>query len=165
MCAAGWLLLAGIPAVWPLYDPERRRPRPADVALKTAAFPHNGYSMTRTGMCFRPTVQDRAGSILFHMPAIKRAFGTPVPGGSDDQIRSPKEFRFIPQELLQVASSTLDLKMGEVGLQPLGQGLRLVTANRRSTQRMPADIWPTQGITINQNDATDSRLCKHTDDR
>ena len=164
MRAAGRLLLACIPAVRPLYDPERRRPCPADVTLKTAAFPHDSYSMTRAGMCFRPTVQDRAGPILIHMPAIKHAFGTPAPGGRDNQIRRPQEFRFVSHQLLQVASSALDLKMRKVGLQALGQRLRFLTANRRSTQRMPPDIWPTQGITINQNYAAHARLSKRTGD-
>ena len=108
--------------------------------------------MTRTSMRFSPAVQNRAGPTLFDMPAVECTFGAPASGGSDDQVGHLHKVKVASQELVQVASTGLDLKMGKVDLQPLGQCLRLVAANRCRTQRMPADIWPTQVIVINQND-------------
>ena len=165
MCTAGRLLLACIAAVRPVHDLERRRSRPADVALETAPFAHDGHSMTRTSMCFRPAVQDRAGPTLFNMPAVERAFGAPASGGRDDQVGRLQKFEVALQELMQAASTDLDLKMRKIGLQPLGQSLRFVAANCGGTQRMPADIWPTQVIIFNQNDPARARLRERAGDR
>ena len=77
MRAAGWFLLATIPAVRPVYDLERRRSCPANIALEAAAFAHDGHCMTRTSMCFRPAVQNRVGPTLINVPAVERAFARP----------------------------------------------------------------------------------------
>ena len=130
------------------------------MALKTATFAHDSHRMTRAGMCFRPAVQDRAGPTLFNMPAVERAFCAPASGGRDDQVGRLHEFSVALQEFLQAASPILDLKMGKVGLQTLGQGLRFVAANRRSTQRMHTNIWPTNNIIVDQNDPARTRLRK-----
>ena len=156
MRAARRLLLASIPTVRPFHDLERRRSRPTYVALKTATFAHDGYSMTCTGVCFRPTVQDRAGPTLFNMPAVKCAFGAPVPGGCDDQVGRFQEFKVALQELLQVASSALDLKMGKVGLQPLGQRLRLCCGQ---LPRHPADAGRHLANSRHHNQPERSCLC------
>ena len=160
MRAAGGLFLAGIPTVRPLHNPERRRSRPADVALKAAAFARDGHGMTRTGVCFRPAVQDRTGPTMFNVPAVERAFSAPASGGRDDQVRRLQQYRIGLQEYLQVACSALDPKVGKVGLQPLSQGLRLVPANRRGAQRVPTDVRPTQDIIVDQNDPASARLRK-----
>ena len=120
MCPTGWLLLAGILSVRPVHDLERRCPGPADVALETTAFAHDGHSMTRTSMRFRPAVQDRTRPTLFNMPAVEGAFGAPVSCGSDDQVGHVQQFGVALQDLLQAAGSALDPKMREVGPQPLG---------------------------------------------
>ena len=82
------------------------------------------------------------------MPAIERAFCAPASRGRDYQICSLHEFSIALQELLQTACPTLDLKMGKVGLQTLGQGPHFVAATRRGTQR----IWlPESRLTLDTN--------------
>ena len=163
--AAGWLLLAAIAPVRPVHDLERRRSCPANIALETATFGYDGYGMARTSMCFRPTVQDRTLPTMCDVPAVERALATPGSGGRDDQVSGLQEFVISLQELMQVASSGLDLKMRKVGLQPLSQGFGFVVSDRGSTKRMPANVWAAQVIKIDQENSARARMRKRAGNR
>jgi hypothetical protein len=59
---------------------------------------------------------------------------------------------------VKAASAAFNLKMGDVGLQALRQGLSLIATYRGGAERMAADIRPAQGVRVDQHNPADPGL-------
>ena len=109
-------------------------------------------------MRFGPGVQNRTAAALIDMPAVEGVLRGPASRGRDEQVSHLQKLGIGLQHLVNAASAEFDLKMGEVGLQALRQGLSLVAADRCGTERMATDIRPTQGVRVDQHNPADSSL-------
>ena len=159
MCATGRLLAASIAAIRPLHHLERRRSRPADVALEAAAPrprwpPHDPHRHALPSSRTRPDFRRPRSTcqrlsrlsapqlpvVAMIKPAASKSPGSPCTSHS------------------KLASRPTTRRWGKSACSLSAKAHRLVAANCRGTQRMPSDIWPTQDIRINQNDPARARL-------
>lgn len=86
MRAAGGLLLSDGAAIRPLHYCEFGRAGTPEVTLQAAGSLADGDRVASAGMRLGPPVDNGPSAPLPDMPAIERAFGDPVSGGSDDHI-------------------------------------------------------------------------------